>query len=250
VNDVHNVNVVHEFVPHARRREDKTEALLDAAMTLLDREGAREGLEALTLQRVARELGLVTTAIYRYFPSKDALLAALQRRAVQTIHEHFTTVLSDLRVKLAGRKLAPEVAALAPILAAARAYVDLPKTHPETFRLVSLLLGDTRMLIADEEALRTVPLVIAFLGDVHALFARAAEAKAIAREHAPEQCTLVLWSTLHGLAQIEKLRRLAPGSPDALSLADSATAALLRGFGAEPAHVTRAFRAISPAPLP
>ena len=216
-------------------------------MTLLDREGAREGLEALTLQRVARELGLVTTAIYRYFPSKDALLAALQRRAVQTIHGHFTAVLAELRTRLASRKLAPEIAALAPILAAARAYVELPRTHPETFRLVSLMLGDTRMLIADEEALRTAPLVVAFLGDIHGLFAHAVEAKAIAREHAPERCTLVLWSTLHGLAQLEKLRRLAPGSPDALSLADSATCALLRGFGAEPADVTRALRAISPA---
>lgn len=248
MNIIHIVNVVHEFVPHARRREDKTEALLDAAMTLLDREGAREGLEALTLQRVARELGLVTTAIYRYFPSKDALLAALQRRAVQTIHGHFTSVLAEQRAQLASRRLAPEVAALAPILLAARTYVDLPRTHPETFRLLSLMLGDTRRLIADEEARETVPLVVAFLGEVHALFAHATEQKAIAREHAPEQCTLVLWSTLHGLAQLEKLRRLAPGAPEALSLADSATAALLRGFGAEPAHVTRAFRALSPQP--
>lgn len=246
MNVVHDVNVVHGFVPHARRREGKTEALLDAAMALLDREGAHDGLEALTLQRVARELGLVTTAIYRYFPSKDALLAALQRRAVRTIHGHFTAVLDELRTGLAARRLAPEVEALAPILAAARAYVELPRTHPETFRLLSLMLGDTRSLIADEEALRTAPLVLAFLGDIQALFARAMEARALSREHAPEQCTLVLWSTLHGLAQLEKLRRLAPRSPDALPLADSATAALLRGFGAEPAHVTRAFGALSP----
>lgn len=247
---IHFVNVVHEFVPHARRREDKTEALLDAAMSLL----GREGLEGLTLQRVARELGLVTTAIYRYFPSKDALLAALQRRAVQSIHEHFVGVLADVRGKLATRRLSPEVAALAPILAAARAYVDLPRTHPETFRLVSLLLGDPRNLIADEEAMRTAPLVLAFLADVHALFADAVEAKALARDgeaDRPEHRTLVLWSTLHGLTQLAKLRRLAPhglAAPDATSLTDSATAALLRGFGAEPAHVTRALRAISPLP--
>src|SRR5688500_2816121 len=66
VNMIHFVNVVHEFVPHARRREDKTHAVLDAAMRLV----VADGLEALTLQRVAAELGLVTTAIYRYFASK------------------------------------------------------------------------------------------------------------------------------------------------------------------------------------
>ncbi len=244
MNVIHFVNVVHEFVPHARRREDKTEALLDAAMGLL----AREGLEAMTLQRVARELGLVTTAIYRYFPSKDALLAALQRRAVRAIHAHFTGVLGALERRLSGLRLSPETAALAPILAAARAYVQLPRSQPEAFRLVAVLLGDPRPLIADEEALRTAPLVAAFLADVHALFERAVAARALGREHGPERRTLILWSTLHGLTQLEKLRRLSPDSPDAESLADAAASALLRGFGAEPLHVTRALRALHDAP--
>lgn len=238
--------MVHAFVPHARQREDKTEALLDAAMGLLDREGERDGLDALTLQRVARELGLVTTAIYRYFPSKDALLAALQRRAIEAIHRHFTATLAEQRARLAARRLAPEVAALVPILLAARTYVELPATHPEMFRLLSLMLGDTRALIADEEARAAVPLVAGFLGEIRALFAHAADVKATAHCLPPDQCTLVFWSALHGLAQLEKLRRLAPEAPDARSLADAAAAALLRGFGAAPTHVTRALRALSP----
>ena len=38
---------------------------------------ANEGAPALSLRAVARELGMVSSAIYRYFPSRDELLTAL-----------------------------------------------------------------------------------------------------------------------------------------------------------------------------
>ncbi|KAA6462905.1 TetR/AcrR family transcriptional regulator [Acidobacteria bacterium AB60] len=37
----------------------------------------KEGLEAVTMQRVARELGLTTMAVYRYFPGKAELMAVM-----------------------------------------------------------------------------------------------------------------------------------------------------------------------------
>lgn len=236
---IHFVNVVHEFVPHARRREDKTEALLDAAMRLL----VAEGLEGLTLQRVARELGLVTTAIYRYFPSKDALIAALQRRAVTTMHEHFTHVRVTTERDFAARS--PKLAALAPLLALSRAYVALPRTHPETFRLVAVLLGDPRPLIGDAEAMRTAPLVAAFLADVEALFEHAARVEALDAGDAQSR-TLILWAALHGVTQLEKLRRLAPNAPETDALAAEAASVVLRGLGADRALLTRALRALLP----
>ena len=38
---------------------------------------AEEGAAALSLRAVARELGMVSSAVYRYFPSRDDLLTAL-----------------------------------------------------------------------------------------------------------------------------------------------------------------------------
>ena len=38
---------------------------------------AEEGSAALSLRAVARELGMVSSAVYRYFPSRDDLLTAL-----------------------------------------------------------------------------------------------------------------------------------------------------------------------------
>jgi AcrR family transcriptional regulator len=47
-----------------------TEQIVSAAIEIAD----REGLGALTMRRVAEELGFTTMALYRYVPSKDELL--------------------------------------------------------------------------------------------------------------------------------------------------------------------------------
>jgi AcrR family transcriptional regulator len=41
------------------------------------RQVAAEGAQRLSLRAVARELGMVSSAVYRYFPSRDSLLTAL-----------------------------------------------------------------------------------------------------------------------------------------------------------------------------
>ena len=244
MNVIHIVNMVHvssAFVPHARRRDDKTTAVLDVAMDLV----AREGLEGVTLQRVAQRLGIVTTAIYRYFPSKDALLAALQRRAVADVHAH---LVEEIAVAAKGvSRIAPEVGALAKVVHAARTYLALSQTRPETFRLLAVLIGDPRILIADDDARETVPLVTALLSDMGRLLSEAESVGALEPGDALAR-TLCLWATLHGLSQLEKLRRVAPHAPAATVLGDASITSVLRGFGATPAHLSRARRALDRLP--
>ncbi|WP_077800689.1 TetR/AcrR family transcriptional regulator [Streptomyces sp. JHA26] len=57
----------------ARARIEVTAAIKDEARGQL----AREGAAKLSLRAVARELGLASSALYRYFPSRDDLLTAL-----------------------------------------------------------------------------------------------------------------------------------------------------------------------------
>ena len=49
------------------------EDVVQAAIALAD----RDGLAALTMQAVAQQLGVTAMALYRYFPSKDALIDAI-----------------------------------------------------------------------------------------------------------------------------------------------------------------------------
>ncbi|WP_079424367.1 MULTISPECIES: TetR/AcrR family transcriptional regulator [Streptomyces] len=56
-----------------RARIEVTAAIKDEARRRL----AEEGAAKLSLRAVARELGMVSSALYRYFPSRDELLTAL-----------------------------------------------------------------------------------------------------------------------------------------------------------------------------
>ncbi|MGF1662280.1 MAG: TetR/AcrR family transcriptional regulator [Kineosporiaceae bacterium] len=57
----------------ARVREEMRAEILRAARRHL----AEEGAAGLSFRAVARDVGLVSSAVYRYFPSRDALLTAL-----------------------------------------------------------------------------------------------------------------------------------------------------------------------------
>src|SRR4051812_39333850 len=85
MNVVHTLNMVQLTVVAADRRErsrDKRRAmLLAAAGRILD----RDGLSGLTMQAVAEEADCAVGTIYGYFPSKAALMAALQQQAVDTL---------------------------------------------------------------------------------------------------------------------------------------------------------------------
>jgi AcrR family transcriptional regulator len=67
----------------ARARQEVTAAIKEAARRQL----AAEGAAKLSLRAVARELGMVSSALYRYFPSRDDLLTALITDAYDSVGE-------------------------------------------------------------------------------------------------------------------------------------------------------------------
>lgn len=67
----------------ARARTEVTAAIKDEARRQL----AAEGAARLSLRAVARELGMVSSALYRYFPSRDDLLTALIIDAYDSLGE-------------------------------------------------------------------------------------------------------------------------------------------------------------------
>ncbi|MER7752503.1 TetR/AcrR family transcriptional regulator C-terminal domain-containing protein [Kitasatospora sp. NPDC097643] len=105
--------------------------VLDAAVALVD----REGLTALTMRRLAAELGVESMALYRYTPGKEALLDGL-------IEAFFTEVNARLRTT-AGRA-APlrgsrpgEPAWRTELRRIAQAFATVAHAHPEILPLVA-----------------------------------------------------------------------------------------------------------------
>jgi len=69
------------MVARRRRTPLSREAILDAALAVVD----AEGLDALSMRRLARALGVEAMSLYNYFGSKDALVAALIDRVVGAV---------------------------------------------------------------------------------------------------------------------------------------------------------------------
>lgn len=95
------------------------EAVLATSTALLE----REGVEALTLRRLAAMHGVSEPALYRHFASKDALLAAVGLRGLERFSEEQVRALTA----------APTPAAA--VLAGGRAYLRFAVANPGWFRL-------------------------------------------------------------------------------------------------------------------
>lgn len=212
----------------ARSRARRTERIVTTAMDLI----AEEGFDALTMTRLAGELDLSVGALYRYFRSKDALVAELQRRAIGTIREQIAGLKGQLAGAYDGGGASPRVIACGELLAIADYYLGMREREPRLYRLVAATLADPRQLVDDIEAARVAPSLGAALSEVASSFESAAEVGAL-EEGSPLHRTVAYWTALHGVTLIGKLERLAADDLlDAHRLGRDLAATMLRGWGA------------------
>ncbi len=145
--------------------------VLAAAMAQL----ASDGLEKLSVRSLAASLGLAPTALYRYFPSRAELEAAIVAEVTAQVHAGL--------VKAAGRK-SPETA----IRALASAYVLFAQEQSHLYRAFL-----TQSLPTPESEAAHA----ALWGFVLSQVARVAGVK-----KAP-QATVALWAFLHGFVELK-----------------------------------------------
>ena len=230
--------------PRERRRAARTGRILELAM----RQVETRGLEGLTLQEIARELDYTVSALYRYFPSKDALVAELQRRVVALIDRKLAEV--ELATSAWLGQLAPRqrrgVVDLAPLAAAGLFYSGLAESSPQAFGLLAVSLGDPRHLVDDARARAVIATAQPMFNRLAAHSERAVDAGQLEAGDSNDRI-LVLWSSLHGVSQLAKLGRLAPERLDPRRLCGSLLHALLTGWGGESARVAKTIRAVGAA---
>ncbi len=91
--------------PRTARARARAE-LTDEIKTVGRRHLAEHGSSALSLRAVARDLGMVSSAVYRYFPSRDDLLTALIVDAYAAVGDAAETAASKARGGFVSRWLA------------------------------------------------------------------------------------------------------------------------------------------------
>lgn len=106
-------------MPYPSQVTDST--IVDTAWTLIE----RDGVEALSLARLAAELGIKAPSLYRHFESKSALLQAVNLRTNQAL----IAALVD-----AARTASPQQETER-VMAVAHAYRTFAHSHPRAYAL-------------------------------------------------------------------------------------------------------------------
>ena len=225
----------------ARKRLDQTRRMLDHAERVI----ADRGVEGLTMARLAGDLDLAVGTLYRYFPSKESLVAAVHRRVVKALRDRHAELQTTLETAdAAEHALAAAEHALSPILLSAYFYMDLPRLMPERFRLVTWMLGDPRPFVDDEHVEQSVAELIGFISDVTTMIRAAMSQGALSSDGKADvgriamDRTVMLWGSVQGLLQFNKFDRFGDSSPaaktfDSARLGPELCRGLLVGWGAE-----------------
>ncbi|MEU1367632.1 TetR/AcrR family transcriptional regulator [Streptomyces sp. NPDC005803] len=147
-----------------RARIEVTAAIKDEARKQL----AAEGAAKLSLRAVARELGMVSSALYRYFPSRDELLTALIVDAYDSVGEAAERAHRAAAAEAAGQAHRP-AAHLARWAAVACAVRDWALAHPHEYALIygSPVPGYTAPQATVGPASRVGLLLVAVVEDAH-----------------------------------------------------------------------------------
>lgn len=163
--------------PHVRRRRahraQLRERIVDAARALF----AIGGADAVTMRAIGQRSRYTTSAIYKHFANKDAVLAELRRDAVSRLALAMTAALEAAQTRWGGP--------LAALRGAARGYLAFATSDPHSY---ALAFG--------RGAADATPIIEAF-------------AELLARRRSESEIgpfdrdlALVLWCALHGRATL------------------------------------------------
>lgn len=196
-----------------------------------------EGLDALSMHRLAAEHGVRVAALYRYWPSKDALLSALLERTVARIREKVAGVAAWTTEVADREQLSPRERALLRLARLGAVYFELARERPETTSLMTHFLAPAKPTHEPAPGSELLTHGMALLADVSDALAAAEREGALAPGD-PLQRTALLWTSLHGLVAASKLTRFGVAG-DRPSLERALIETLLRGWGADLPTLTR-----------
>lgn len=210
-------------------RKARRERVLDGALLLIE----EKGLSGMSLHQLAKHLGYTVGALYRYFPSKDALLAELQSRSLRTLG------LAMERVLERGRSFAESEGfegsrqeSLFLLRLLVEFYDVYAQVSPAHYRLTNQVMAESKNLLSDEDAEQVFTVMKETLSHPIRLFQQGEESGALEEGNMVER-VMLLWTSMHGVMQSRKMARFSPELLDRDNLLSALSVALLRGWGAK-----------------
>ena len=193
-----------------QRRAALRRAVLDVAIRLL----VEEGSTALTMRRVAAEVGCSTTVLYTLFGGKPGLVDALWREGFDRLWQAETA--APIAADPLGR-----------LAALGHAYRAHALANPDYYRLMfgGAIPGFRPSAEALAASRQTFQVLVDAVGK--------GIAAGILRPEDPELVASVLWATVHGVVSLQLAGHF--GEPDGEAVFERALRAVASGFFSGPA---------------
>ena len=222
-----------DYTPRVqKKRNARINEILNSAMDIV----IADGIDSLTIQRLANRLDYIVGALYRYFSSKDAIIAALGCRAINQLHEQVQAVIAQDSPD----DETTEIGALYQILKISELYVSLYDHAPAIYKLLGMMLSDPREFIDAHAANPVLEATETVLRDIAESIKQAQNAGAIDAGNNEERA-VIFWSAHQGITQLRKLERIPKTSFRVLPLSRAFQKTLLLGWGAKRENVLKAF---------
>lgn len=211
-------------------RMERHRELLSTALRIV----MHDGLAGLTMQRLADEVGCGIGSLYRHFPSKDALIAELEREALDVVNTSFQLSQAHLQEVLDARGIDhPGLAALARAVAATRFWVAAETVFPQEIELSRRMFTDPALHMDEADVARVLPAALRLLDNARQLLEDAAETGAL-RDGPSVQRAIVIVAGTTGVLMTSVLGRFDEGLFDGRVLATLMVHDLFLGWGADP----------------
>lgn len=219
---------------HSDLREQRRAAYLDAALGIV----LRDGLDALTMNAIAKEVDAAVGTIYGYFPAKSVLVAELQILAIDRITAAWFDAHARWEAVMEAEGMAPQLRPLVSIACFGEYFVGLQSAYPQEFQLQQMQLSSRERFDTDELN-RLLPAAVGMLRVPFGLLTVAADAGLIDGVDEAADRSFALVFSLNGLALAANLQMLT----DFLSvnrLVRQTIADLMVGWGADSGDVRAA----------
>lgn len=209
-----------------QNRRHRMRRFADASLHIV----ATEGLAALTMSRLAEELDTVPSAVYRYFPSKGALITAVQCDAIERLTASFGLIRASSEERFAELGLDDHDLTATRLLLFGRWFCATAVTHLEELRLLQMIMSYRTHELDPEGGFDVLPVAMVLLGQA-AECLDTAEAQGLVTPGQSLERVIVWAAALGGVLETDSLARYVPELLGDGRLARNTNLDLLRGWG-------------------
>lgn len=206
-----------------RRREAKEKNILDTAMKMI----SENGIDNFSINKLADNLDYTPGALYRYFPSKDSIIAELE---INILNEFRDTIQKAVKYCEQNLNNYENILPIIKLRLIVNIYLFISVEIPEKFYFINTLFSDTRAMIKDSEAVKVTGSVISLIMEIGRIFTECENKKLLNKGNIIER-TIIFVSSLQGILQLSKLRRINPNIFTVEKLIDNYVISILSGWG-------------------